>query len=124
MNTEPDREVVQEFERAGGSGPRYGKVTVVFADSMDEAKRIAKERWPNTALGGSLSVDLALPADFEAAAELVREEDLEDAIVLGTDLDQVRAQIQAFEDAGFTHVAVHDITQRQHEFIEFAKQLL
>jgi len=124
MNVAPDKEIVQKFEAAGGSGPRYGKVTVAFVDSKDEAKKVAKERWPNTALGGSLSVDLALPADFEAAAENVREEDLEDSIVVGTDLDAIREQIGKFEDAGFTHVALHDITERQAEFIDFAKQLL
>jgi coenzyme F420-dependent glucose-6-phosphate dehydrogenase len=124
MNVAPDREIVQKFEEAGGSGPRYGKVTVAFVDSMDEAKKIAKERWPNTALGGSLSVELALPSDFEAAAENVREDDLEDSIVPGKDLDRIREQIAKFEDAGFTHVALHDITDRQAEFIDFAKQLL
>ena len=124
MNTSPDREIVQRFEQAGGSGPRYGKVTVVFVDSMDEAKKIAKQRWPNTALGGSLSQDLAQPADFEAAGQTVREDDLEESIVLGTDLDQVREKIDEFDKAGFTHVALHDITDRQREFIEFAKQLL
>jgi coenzyme F420-dependent glucose-6-phosphate dehydrogenase len=124
MNTTPDREIVKTFEEAGGIGARYGKVTVVFVDSMDEAKRIAKERWPNQALGGSLSQDLALPRDFEAASQTVREEDLEESIVLGTDLEAIKDKIKEFEDAGFTHVALHDITERQQEFIEFAKRLL
>ncbi len=48
IGVSPEAEIVQEFESAGGSGkPRYGQLTVCYADSEDEAKRIALEIWPN-----------------------------------------------------------------------------
>src|SRR5436190_595806 len=68
MNVAPDGDTLKTYEQAGGKGPKYGKVT--GASSLAEAH----ERWPNMGLGGSLSQELALPRDFEAAADNVRPE--------------------------------------------------
>jgi G6PDH family F420-dependent oxidoreductase len=122
MNTSPDEKIVKIFKDAGGKGPIYGKVAGAFAPSEDEARKIAKERQPNTALGGDLSTELALPRDFEAAAEIVREEDLEGSVVFGDDPGKWREQIDKYRDAGFTHVALHNVGREQREFIEFASQ--
>ena len=122
MNTKPDADVVRRYKEAGGTGPIYGKVTGAFAASEDEARRVAKERQPNTAMGGDLSTELALSRDFEAVAELVREEDLEEALVFGDDPAKWREHIEQFERAGFTHVALHNVGVEQSAFIEFAKQ--
>jgi hypothetical protein len=124
MSTEPNADVVKEFRGAGGGDPLYGKVTGAFAPDEATAKRIGKERQPNTALGGSLSQDLALPRDFAAAAELVREDDLESSLVLGADASAWREQIDAYEQAGFTHVCLHHVGKEQREFIEFAAGFL
>jgi coenzyme F420-dependent glucose-6-phosphate dehydrogenase len=124
MNTKPDADVVKLFKDAGGTGPIYGKVAGAFASSEDEARRIAKERQPNSAMGGDLSTELALPRDFEAVAELVREEDLEGSLVFGNDPAKWREKIDEFERAGFTHVALHDVGEEQRDFIEFAKQFV
>ncbi len=124
MNTTPDGEMVKTFKEAGGSGPLYGKVTGVFAPDEGTARKVGKERQPNTAMGGSLSQELALPRDFEAVAELVREDDLEGSLVLGNDPAAWREQLDEYERAGFTHVCLHDVSTNQKEFIDFAKQLL
>jgi len=124
MNTSPDEEIVKIFRDAGGKGPIYGKVAGAFAASEEEARRIAKERQPNSAMGGDLSTELALPRDFEAVAELVREEDLEGSIVFGDDPASWREKIDEFQRAGFTHVALHNVGEDQQGFIEFAKQFL
>jgi G6PDH family F420-dependent oxidoreductase len=124
MNTSPDAEIVKIFKNAGGSGPIYGKVTGAFAPSEDEARRIAKERQPNAAMGGDLSTELPLPRDFEAVAELVREEDLEGSVVFGDDPARWRRKIEEFDRAGFTHVALHNVGEDQKGFVEFAKQFL
>jgi G6PDH family F420-dependent oxidoreductase len=124
MNTTPDADIVKVFKDAGGKGPIYGKAAGAFAASVDEARKIAKERQPNTGMGGDLSTELALPRDFEAVAELVRDEDLEGSLVLGDDEGEWREKIAEFEEAGFTHVALHNVGKEQREFIEFAKQFL
>jgi G6PDH family F420-dependent oxidoreductase len=124
MNTSPDADLVKEFKGAGGSGPIHGKVTGAFASSEASALEIAMKRSPNTALGGDLGTELALPRDFEAATELVREEDLQGSIVLGNDPGVWREQIDAYERAGFTHVCLHDVSEDQTAFIAFAKQFV
>ena len=124
MNTKPDGDVVKLFKEAGGTGPIYGKVAGAFASSVDEARRLARERQPNSGMGGDLSTELALPRDFEAVAELVRDEDLEGWLVFGDDPDAWREKIDEFERAGFTHVALHHVGAEQREFIEFARQFV
>src|SRR4051812_8881098 len=124
MNTSPDGEIVKLYRKEGGRGPIYGKVAGAFAPSEDEARKIAKERQPNSAMGGDLSTELALPRDFEAVAELVREEDLEGSTVFGDDPGKWREKIDEFEEAGFTHVALHNVGEDQKGFVEFAKQFV
>ena len=75
-------------------------------------------------MGGDLSTELALPRDFAAVAELVREEDIEGSLVIGDDLAAWREKIDEFEAAGFTHVSLHDVSTNQKDFIEFAKQFV
>ena len=71
-----------------------------------------------------MSVELSLPRDYESVAELVSPDDLKDILALGNDLDAWREQIAQYRDAGFTHVALHDVGEDQRGFIEFARQLL
>jgi G6PDH family F420-dependent oxidoreductase len=122
ISTSPDAAVIDEYRSAGGGTPIYGKVTGCFAATKDEAKRIAKERSPNTAIGGSISQELALPRDFEAVAELVRDDDLEGSMSLGRDPAAWREGIERFARLGFTHLCLHDVSKDQRGFIEFAKQ--
>jgi coenzyme F420-dependent glucose-6-phosphate dehydrogenase len=124
MNTSPDEKIVKIYKDAGGKQPLYGKVTGAYAASDATARKIAKERSPNTAMGGALSTELALPRDFEAVAELVREEDVQGALVLGDDPTMWREKIDEYERAGFTHVCLHDVSEHQREFIEFARQFV
>jgi G6PDH family F420-dependent oxidoreductase len=124
INTSPDADVVKIYKEAGGRGPIYGKVTGAFAPSDTTAKAIAKERQPNAAMGGDLSTELELPRDFEAVAQLVRDEDLEGSVVLGGDPTSWRERLDEYDRAGFTHVALHHVGEDQRDFIEFAAQFL
>jgi G6PDH family F420-dependent oxidoreductase len=124
MNTTPDEEIVKIYKEAGGTGPIYGKVTGAFASSVESARKIGKARQPNIAMGGDLSTEVALPRDFSAIAELVRDDDLDGSLVLGNDPSMWREQLDAYERAGFTHAALHDVSTNQVEFIEFAQQFI
>jgi coenzyme F420-dependent glucose-6-phosphate dehydrogenase len=124
MNTTPDADIVKTYKEAGGDGPIYGKVTGCFAPDASSARKVALARQPNVAMGGSLSQELSLPRDFEAIAELVREDDLEGSLVLGSDPAEWQEKIGEFERAGFTHVSLHDVGTDQQGFIEFAKQFV
>jgi coenzyme F420-dependent glucose-6-phosphate dehydrogenase len=124
MNTSADADVLKTYRDAGGKGAAYGKVTGAFAPDASTAKKIAKERSPNSAMGGDLSTEIELPRDFQSVAELVREEDMESALVLGNDPTAWREKLDEYERAGFTHVTLHSVSADQAEFIDFAKGLL
>ena len=122
---EPNGQLVQNFEQNGGSGkPRYGHLTACWAETEDEAKRIAHENWPNAGLEGPLSQELALPAHFEAAAGMVEPDDLAETMPLGPDPERYLEQIKAFEDAGFDHVYIHQVGDDQEGFMRFARREL
>ena len=120
VNTAPEREPVEAFERSGGKGkPKYGQITVCWAASEDEAKKTAHEIWPNAGLGGDLTYELPLPLHFEQASEHVTPDDLAEKLPLGPDPDPYLEQIREFEEAGFDHIYFHQIGPDQDGFVEF-----
>jgi coenzyme F420-dependent glucose-6-phosphate dehydrogenase len=119
ISTAPEKELVEAYARAGGHGPRYGQLTVCWAETDGEARRRAFEWWPNAGLQGPLSQELPLPSHFEASAAMVTEEDVADAVVCGPDPAEHLEGIEAFADAGFDHVYVHQVGPDQAGFIDF-----
>jgi hypothetical protein len=97
---------------------------VCWAESEKEAKRTAYEVWPNAALRGTLAQELPLPSHFEAAAEMVSEEDVAATVVCGPDAERFAEAIDSFVEAGYDHVYVHQIGPDQHGFIRFAEREL
>jgi len=119
VSTTPDSEIPQTYRDAGGSGATYGMLTVCWAASEAEARATALEWWPNGALRGPLSQELPLPSHFEAAAAMVDEESIAQAIVCGPDPAAHLSGIREFAEAGFDHVYVHQVGPDQDGFIDF-----
>jgi hypothetical protein len=88
------------------------------------AIKTAHEWWPTAAMPGQLSQELALPAFFEQAAELVTPDQVKEAIVCGPDPKPVLKKIKEYADAGFTHVYLHQIGPDQEGFFRFAEREL
>ncbi|HKY15206.1 MAG TPA: LLM class F420-dependent oxidoreductase, partial [Microthrixaceae bacterium] len=112
------------FERGGGDGPRYGQITMCWAEDEAAARRTALEYWPNSAIPGQLASELPTPSEFEDAAELVTEDALAEKLPCGPDLDRVVEQAEAFEKAGFTHLHLHQIGPDQEGFLRVAAEEL
>jgi coenzyme F420-dependent glucose-6-phosphate dehydrogenase len=119
VSTAPQADLVEAFLAAGGSGPRYGQLSVCWAKTEEEARRTALEVWPNAGLKGPLSQELALPSHFEAAVEMVDEDAIAETVVCGPDPERHLEGIQMFLDAGFDHVYVHQIGPDQDGFMTF-----
>ena len=123
IGTAPDAELVGAFARAGGrQKPRYGQVTVCHAGSEAEARRIAHRWWPNTALAGNLNWEVKTPGLFEHAVKHVREEDVAESITCGPDPRRHAEAIQAYLDAGYDHVYVHQVGPDQEGFFRFYQE--
>ena len=119
VSTAPDAELVERYRDAGGAGPRYGQLTVCWATSEQEARQTAYEWWPNAALRGTLSQELPLPSHFEAAAQMVTEEDVAEVVACGPDPEKHLEAIAEYVAAGFDHVYVHQVGPDQEGFIDF-----
>ncbi len=125
IGTAPDEATVGAFDEAGGAGkPRYAQVTVCWAERESDARRTALECWPNAALQGPLGQELPLPSHFEAAAGMVTEDSVADAIVCGPDPEPYAKAIDEYLDAGYTHVYLHQVGADQEGFFRFYESQL
>jgi G6PDH family F420-dependent oxidoreductase len=127
ISTAPKKELVAAFTGASRkrNRPRYGQMTVSWAKSKKAAVETALEWWPTAALHGELSQELPLPAHFEQAAQDVTAQQIEKQITCGPNIEPIRAKIDEFAKAGFSHVYIHQVGPDQEGFIDFcARNLL
>jgi hypothetical protein len=92
---------------------------VCWANDEAAARRTAYELWPNLGLPGQLAQELALPALFEQAVELVEEEQVTGMVPCGPDPERHLTTIRKYADAGYDAVFVHQIGPDQEGFLRF-----
>jgi coenzyme F420-dependent glucose-6-phosphate dehydrogenase len=119
ITTAPQPELVESYEGAGGRGEKFGQLTVCWAKTEEEARRIAFEWWPNAALKGTLGQELPLPSHFEEAAAMVTEDDVAETVVCGPDPARHVEGIEKFVEAGFDRVYLHQVGPDQKGFFDF-----
>jgi coenzyme F420-dependent glucose-6-phosphate dehydrogenase len=123
ISTASQEEIPARFQAAGGDGkPCYIQLTVCWAEDEVRARRTAHEYWPNAGIKGELSQELPTPAYFEQAAQLVREDDVAQAIVCGPDPAKHLEKIEHLIKAGYDHVYVHQVGPDQEGFFRFYEQ--
>ena len=113
----PNARLVEHF--GANDKPRYGQVKVCWAADEAQARRTAHAVWPIGALPGELVAELRELAHFEAASQLVTEDQAADSIVCGPDPERHVGAIRRFLDAGFDHVSVHQVGPDQAGFFDF-----
>jgi hypothetical protein len=75
--------------------------------------------------GWKVNAELPGPAHFAAASASVREDDVAEQIACGPDVATHVDAVRPFLDAGFTHVAIVQIGERnQDEFIDWSEREL
>jgi coenzyme F420-dependent glucose-6-phosphate dehydrogenase len=125
IGTSPDKELTQQFAKTGGKDkPCYAEMTVCWAADEKKARRTAFECWPNVAIKGELTQVLPVPAHFEQAAKMVREEDIANEIVCGPEPAAYIEDLRNYEEAGFTHVFIHQVGPDQEGFFRFYEEKL
>jgi G6PDH family F420-dependent oxidoreductase len=123
--TAPEETLVQSFqEGGGGQKPTIGQLACCYAESEEEALETAYRYWPNAALPGELSQELRTPAHFEQAVQIVTKEDLRALFVLGSDPADYLESIQAYREAGFNRIYLHQIGPEQVSFFSFFEDTL
>lgn len=104
--------------------PRVLQLHLSWAETDEEALLNAMTEWPN---GGMKfpKADIRSPQDFEQMARLVRPEDFKGRMMISSDPDVHRAEIQRFVDLGFDRVYLHNVGRNQREWIEvFGREVL
>ncbi|MDX6714358.1 MAG: hypothetical protein QOH30_916 [Baekduia sp.] len=125
INVAPDAELLAAFREAGGTGIAQGGMKVCWGADEAECVKTAHRIWPNEALGGELAQVLPMPAHYEAAAELVTEEMIAEAVPCGPDLDEHIEALQEFADAGVDELFVQQVGSGHEEFFRvYAEQVL
>jgi G6PDH family F420-dependent oxidoreductase len=121
ISTMPVENLVNKFRASnGGAGkPVFGQMTVCWAETEKEARRIAKEWWSVSPLPGRLMTQLRTPAEFEAAVSLVSEDAVASSIVCGPDPAKHIEKMEKFHHAGFDHVYIHQVGPDQEGFFRF-----
>jgi coenzyme F420-dependent glucose-6-phosphate dehydrogenase len=120
ISTSPQEEVVRSFVAAGGAErPKYGEVSVCWAEDEEDARRTALALWPTAAIEGELVVELPLPRHFEQAASMVDEDAVAEKVVCGPDPERHLDAIRKYTAAGYDHVWIHQIGPDQEGFFRF-----
>lgn len=112
--TSPDREAIDLYRSAGGTGPVHAGTKVCFMADEDEARATAHRLWPNEALPGELAQVLPTPAHFEQACELVEPGML--VTPVGPDLKKHVESLREYERAGVDELFVQQIGPDQDAF--------
>jgi len=124
IGTGPDKALVKAFKAGGGSGPRFGQVTLCWGKTEVAARRTAHEWWPTAALKGEVTQELPNPAQFTDLVSSVTEDQVAEAITCGPDPETHLAKIRTYIEAGFDHVYLHQVGPDQAGFLRWAEREL
>ncbi len=123
---QPEEQLGEMFDAAGGRGkPRVGQIPVCYDTDERAAIDRAMEQFRWFTGGWRVNAELPLPASFEQASTTVREEDVTAKMPCGPDVERHVKAIRAFEDGGFTHIALVQVgADSQDRFIDWAEREL
>jgi G6PDH family F420-dependent oxidoreductase len=122
--TEPKRDLVQAYQRAGGDGPRYAEVPVAWAPDEQQAVQAAWQtsRWAVT--GWKVMSELPNPVNFDAASRTVTGDAIRQQFAVGPDPDTHVAAVKKYVDAGFDHLVLQNAGPDPDGFLDFYRQTL
>jgi G6PDH family F420-dependent oxidoreductase len=126
IGVKPDRELVQRFRDSGGDAkPAQAGFKACYAQTEDEALRIAHEKWRVLALPGELPVVLPSPRHFQQVSELVTPEMVKGVVVLGPDPGRHLEMIEQYDRAGYDELFVANIGPQYRELCDlYATEVL
>jgi G6PDH family F420-dependent oxidoreductase len=120
MAVEAKRELVEQWRQAGGNaGPRYGEMSLAYAETKQKGLETAHRYLKFGAFGWSVLAELPNVGAFEDASRFVQPEDLADKIPHGADVEPYVDAVREFVDAGFDHVTLLAAGHGQEAFLRF-----
>ena len=118
--------VVGAFREGGGEGkPVYLQVHLSWAESDEEALRIAHDQWRTNVFGPPLAWDLETVEQLDEAAAHVRPEDMREAVLISADTERHTAWLHELAELGFRQIHLHHVGQDLGPFIHtFGERVL
>lgn len=104
--------------------PRILQLHLSWAETDEQALHNAIVEWPN---GGMKfpKQDIRSPYDFAQLAKMVGPEDFEGRMLISSDPEAHRREIQRFLDMGFQRIYLHNVGRNQVEWAEtFGREVL
>ncbi len=108
-----------------GMAPQHAlRLHLSWAPTDAEAMQNALTEWPQAGMRFAKS-DIRSPYDLEQIARLVRPDDFDERMLISSDLDVHRANIQRYLDLGIERIHLHNVGRDQDAFLElFGREVL
>jgi probable non-F420 flavinoid oxidoreductase len=114
----PVEQLRRLLDAFGSDGRKVLQVHASWAPTDEEALAIAHDQWRTNVFDPPVCWDLDTPEAFDAAAKLVRPEDLPGKVLISSDLAQHAAWLQEYAALGFDDIAIHHVGQELDAFID------
>jgi probable non-F420 flavinoid oxidoreductase len=113
------KKVVDAFRRGGGEGkPMILKVQLSYDRDEAAARSGAFDQWSTNIFQSVLLSDLKLLAQFEAAAQYVNPDEMEQQVRISSHPQQHIEWLQQDIELGFDELMLHNVNRNQEQFIE------
>ena len=115
-----ERALLDAFERAGGTGPRYAQLTLCWDEDEDAARKTVREVWPTAGLSGALSQELPTWTHFEQATAPLTVEQVTASVPCGPDLaGRLVDTVREYLEVGYDHLYFHQVGHDVDGFLRF-----
>jgi G6PDH family F420-dependent oxidoreductase len=122
--TEPKRELLAAYRKAGGKGPRYAEVAVCYAASKADAEETAHKYFRWSVAGWPVLAELPHEEAFAAASKHVPVEAVAENVTCGPRVEDYLAAIGKYTKAGCDHIILNQVGPDQDAFFAFFEKKL
>jgi probable non-F420 flavinoid oxidoreductase len=118
--------LIAAFREGGGEGrPLFLQVHLSWAESEEEALRVAHDQWRTNVFRPPLCWDLETVEQFDLAAAHIRPEDVREGVLVSADLERHAAWLHELAELGFEEIHLHHVGQDLRPFVEaFGERVL
>jgi probable non-F420 flavinoid oxidoreductase len=112
-------EMIDAFRSNGGEGKRLVlQVHLSWAESEEEALRVAHDQWRTNVFPPPTCWDLETAEDFDRLARDVTPEQMRDTVLVSADLERHVAWLEELAALGFDEVNLHHVGQDLTAFVD------
>ena len=122
--TEPRADLIEEFEAAGGSGPRYAEVALCYAAREADAQETAHRYFRWSVTGWPVQAELPDTEGFAAASKHVSPEIVAQGVSCGPAPERHLEAIERFIQAGYDQIILLQVGPDQDSFFDFFERAL